>query len=211
MDRFLESEPPPPPHLFTKNDYTLRLDDYSKERVESFIKSHTQAYVIGEEKSKEGKLHCHAVFKAYDKVATMREDIKAWFEIGNGKQQNRCYSLSKIRITPRKAISYVLKDKNTLVGNINKKQLEVSRLMAYGKGRVSFKQRLEQLDEDLMAKRVTKREYHDKFIDMKIEHNQKPIQRHIKNHCILMFCKQDERYRQMFKDDSWNNFMPDDN
>ena len=82
--------------------------------------------------------------------------------------------------------------------------------MAHGKGLISFKKELEALDEKLMAGKISKRRYFEKFIDLKIDYNQKPIQRHIRNHCILMFCKQDYSYRQLLKDAWWSDFMPDE-
>lgn len=199
------------PHVFTKQDYTLRIDNYSKEQVQEFMKNHTESYVIGQEHSdKENKLHCHCVFKAYDDVKKIRTDIKTHFDIGNERKQNRCYSLTKIRVTVRKALSYAIKGKDYIVGHICKKQLEIAEKMAHGKGLVSFKKDLEALDEKLMSKKISKRQYFNKFIDMKIDYNQKPIQRHIKNHCILMFCRQDPQYRQLLKDAWWSEFMPED-
>lgn len=199
------------PYVFKKSDYTLRIDNYGKKEVEKFLKEHTKGYVIGEEKSdKENKLHCHCVFEAYDDVKKIRTDIKTYFEIGNGNAQNRCYSLTKIRSTVRKAVSYSIKGKDFIQGYVCPKQMQVCIKMAHGKGLISFKKELEALDEKLMAGKISKRRYYDKFIDLKIDYNQKPIQRHIKNHCILMFCKQDVRYRQMLKDAWWSEFMPDE-
>lgn len=199
------------PYLFKNTDYTLRIDDYSKEEVEKFMKLHTKGYVIGEEKSdKEDKQHCHAVLEAYDNVKVMRTDIKEYFGIGNGKQQNRCYSLTKIRSTVRKALSYSIKAKNYVTGYVCKRQLDLALKMAHGKGLISFKKELEALDEKLMAGKISKRRYFEKFIDLKIDYNQKPIQRHIRNHCILMFCKQDYSYRQLLKDAWWSDFMPEE-
>ena len=149
----------------------------------------TNSYVVGFEDN-----HCHLVFQPWSKGKSLRDDVKKIFHIKEAKE----YSLTKIRDSPVKALSYVLKDGDYNVGqDVCPDQLSTAKKLCFGKGNKSFKKSHDQLLESL-AKDNNRKSYFKAYVNLKIHHNQKIYWHHIKAHCTMVFMKMDKYYANDF-------------
>lgn len=192
---------------FTIHDYTLRVSDKTREEILNSIKKMVQVYcgdvelyVVGFEKNHDlvGN-HCHIVFQPWAKGKIFRQQIKELFDIKKATN----YSLTKIRDSPIKALSYVLKDGDYNVGShVSKTQLETARKLCFGKGNLSFKKKHEILLESLAESNNRKR-YFRQYVELKIHHNQRIYWHHIKAHCTTVFMRMDKYYRNDLINSKW--------
>lgn len=184
---------------FTIHDYTLRVTNKNKDEILKSIKKMTQKvdvelWVVGFEEN-----HCHLVFQPWCKGKEFRDDVKKIFGIKEAKN----YSLSKIRDSPLKALSYVLKDGDYNVGrDVCPEQLQTAKKLCFGKGNKSFKKSHDILLESL-AKDNDRKRYFKAYVNLKIHHNQKIYWHHIKAHCTTVFMKMDEYYRNDLIQSKW--------
>lgn len=192
---------------FTIQDYTLRVTGKTKEQILNSLKKMVQSYcdgvelyVVGFEKNHNliGN-HCHVVFEPWAKGKIFRQQVKEIFDIKKATN----YSLSKIRDSPIKALSYVLKDGDYNVGcHVAPKQLETARKLCFGKGSLSFKKKHQILLESLAESNNRKR-YFKQYVELKIHHNQKIYWHHIKAHCTTVFMRMDKYYKNDLIDSKW--------
>ncbi len=178
---------------FTTSDYTLRVTGKTRQQINESIREMVQTHSDGVELYAVGfeDNHCHLVFDPWTKDRkVLREQVKSLFKIEKATN----YSLSKIRDSPIKALSYILKDGDYNVGcHVDKKQLEVARKLCFGKGTLSFKKKHELLLEEL-AKTNNRKRYFTDYVTLKIQHNQRIYWHHIKAHCTQVFMKMDPVY-----------------
>ena len=186
---------------FTIHDYTLRVTGKTEEQIIQSIKKMVQEHCSGKELYVVGfeDNHCHVVFEPWAKGKIFRDQVKSLF----GIEKATHYSLSKIRDSPTKAISYVLKDGNYQVGcHVDEQQLEVAKKLCFGKGTISFKKAHEKLLEELANSNDRKR-YFKAYVELKIHHNQRIYWHHIKAHCTTVFMRMDKYYRNNLIQDKW--------
>lgn len=188
---------------FNINDYTLRVTGKTKEEILKSLKDMVHNYTDGVELYVVGfeDNHCHIVMEPWGKGKSFRDDIKTLFNIEKATD----YSLTKIRDSPIKALSYVLKDGDYNVGcHVCPKQLETAGKLCFGKGTLSFKKAHEKLLESF-AKTNNRKDYFKRYIELKIHHNQRIYWHHINAHCTTTFMKMDKYYRNSLINDKWVN------